>query len=479
MILLLVVSLLLSMSFGALAAFFGGIPALILFAPILPIILVLKDYRVGIVMLMLLTAFQSTPFLPHFSGFNIVNYLTAATLGALVLTARFNRLPAAPFPRYIVWSYLVPVTLAAIHGIPYVRDLPSYLAHEAYRGPVTYIDNLLIKPLLLLLLSWMLGTALLNSQHKERFLIPLVIAPLLPAIAVLVYIGLGGFDLGVLASPQGRTILSKLGIFSNNLGILLSTGFSILLFMLPETTGRTRAGLFVSITLIAMALVLTFSRGSYLIAVLAIAYFIKRNRQIKTSLVVVVLLVISALPFSHAIYRRVSTGLSSQTDSTMSAREQLTSGRIWIWRHVMPDIANHPLVGSGMGSTAWSKASLEGLIHLGNPQNLYLLMLMDMGVIGTILVLFFYWSVLRTFHRLANSPDMPRLFSGVFRGAWIGFIGMLIGGGAYGNYMTTVPQTYLWLTFGMALAFLPRESRVSPKKAVRLGNTIPRTFGAR
>lgn len=466
MTLLLTTFVLLAFIFGALSALFGGIPALLLFAPILPIFFILWDYRVGVVILMLITTFQNTPFLPSFTGFNITNYLTAMTLGSLILSVRFKRLPVAPFPRIIVWSYLLPVTLAALHGVPHLSELTPYMVHvmsSVYQSPKSYFSDLLIKPLFLLLLAWMLGTAMRNSQKPERFLIPLTIAPLLPALAILVYIGTHGFNLKLMASPQGRTFLSALGIFANNFGILLSTAFAILLFMLPSVKGWIRTGLVLSLGIVGAALILTFSRGSYMIALLAVAYFILHNRQVKVSLLILVVLSGLILPFGHAILRRVTTGFTpSASISTLSTREQITSGRIGLWRKLVPEILHHPLLGSGLGSTAWSEPALRGEITVNNPQNLYLDMLMDVGVVGTVLILSFYWFVLRSFYRLAHSETLLPVFSAVFRGAWIGLIGMLAAGMAYGNYITTPPQTYIWLMFGMALAFLDR----SPSKPV-------------
>ncbi len=449
---------LLALIFGAIAAVFGGIWALLFFTPIFLVLFVVRDYRIGVVLLMILTAFQSTPFLPHFSGFNIVNYLTAGTLGSLLLAIGFQRIHVAPFPRFIVWSYLIPVTFAAIHGVPHLDEMTPYLVHMmsgGYKNAFKYIGNFLIKPLFLLLLSWMLGTALLNSQRRERFLAVFVVASWLPALAVLFYVALNGFSLTVLSSPQGRAILLALGIFSNSLGVLMSSSLAVLLFMLPQVKGWARASIAISLGVVGTAIILTFSRGSYLMVATAVTYFLIRNRQVKTSLLILALMTAVMLPFGHAIWHRVTRGVSSAASrSSVSSEAQLTSGRIYIWRKIMPEIVRHPLIGSGIGATAWSSAALSGEINVNNPQNLYLAMLMDTGIIGTVLILTFYWRVLGIYKRLADSRSIPPLFAAAFRGAWIGFIGFMLSGVAYNSYMTTPTQTYLWIMFGMALAFL-------------------------
>ncbi|MHB1952766.1 MAG: O-antigen ligase family protein, partial [Sulfobacillus sp.] len=427
-------------------------------------------------LLMLITPFQNTPFLPSFSGFNITNYLTAATLGSLILAVRFKRLQIAPFPRFILWSYMIPVTLAALHGVPNLSKMTPQLVQAmstVYESPRKYIADLLVKPMFMLLLAWMLGTAMLNSKKPSRFLVPFVVGPLLPAVAILLYLAVGGFHFSLLASTNGRGILSRLGIFSNSFGVLLSVPFAVLLFMTPQIKGWARAGVIFALIIIGMAIILTFSRGSYLAVATSIAYFLIYNRQVKTSFLILALLASLILPFSGPIWHRVTNGFSSgAATSSVSAREQITSGRIAIWRDLMPDIFDHILIGNGVGSTAWSPPAVAGEITPNNPQNLYLDMLIDLGVIGTSLILFFYWRVSRVFKSLATNTVVSPLFRSVFRGAWIGFIGFLITGVAYNGYVTTPTQTYIWLMFGMALSFLGKGASTQPD-AVRQRGVAP------
>lgn len=476
MYLLSVIFVLLAILFGTIAAFFGGVLALIVFAPIIPIVFILSDYRVGVVSLMLIAPFQNTPFLPSFSGFNINNYLTAATLGSMILAVRFKRLQTAPFPRFILWSYLIPVTFAALHGVPNLSKMTPQLVRAmstAYDGPKKYIADFLIKPLFMLLLAWMLGTAMLNSRKPSRFLIPFVVGPLLPAVAILVYLAVGGFHFSLLASTNGRGILTRLGLFSNSFGVLLSVPFAALLFMVPQIKGWVRAGVVFTLILIGMAIILTFSRGSYLAVATSVVYFLIYNRQVKASFLILTLLASLILPFSGPIWQRVTNGFTPEAaTSSVSAREQITSGRIALWRSLSPDILDHLLVGNGIGSTAWSQVALSGEVIPNNPQNLYLAMLIDLGVIGTGLILFFYWRVSRVFKGLAETDALSPVFQSVFRGAWIGFIGFLITGVAYNSYMTTPTQTYIWLLFGMALGFLGRQMPAQPG-VVRQKSVVP------
>src|SRR5579872_6920522 len=88
---LMMYSAFLAVIFGAIIAIFGGPIAFLLFAPILPIIFLLRDFRIGVVLLIFLLPIQHTLLLPSFTGFNIVTYLAATTFLSMCVSHYFNR----------------------------------------------------------------------------------------------------------------------------------------------------------------------------------------------------------------------------------------------------------------------------------------------------------------------------------------------------------------------------------------------------
>lgn len=474
MIALVLLFLFLAFFYGAIAALYGGVAALILFAPVLPIIFTLMDFRVGLIALMLITPFQNTPFLPSFTGFNIVNYLTAATLGSLLLAHMMGRVKLAPFPRYVWWLYVIPVCLAGINGLSHLHEVAysfDPITVAVYETPKKYLAELVIKPSLLLMVAWMLGTAILNTKRPRLLLVPVVLGPVLPALSVLVYLPLMGYDLHFLASasPLARMVMNKIGLHANELGLLLALGLSVQLFMLPVVTGKARFALLACMAMVGTALVLTFSRGSYLAALVPLLFFLITLRKVSFYLVISVGLASVAMLFGDAIWERITTGTAAapvahfSTGGGMSG-EELSAGRFWIWEKLFPDVWNSPIVGSGVGSTVWTDAAHSGMIRVGHPHNLYLRTMLDMGMAGLILVLLFYKNVFGHFRMLSNREDIDPLFRAAFKGIMFGFVGFLVAGMVGANYVTDQPQTYLWLMFGAGLAFLSKGGRLEAQR---------------
>lgn len=93
-----------------------------------------------------------------------------------------------------------------------------------------------------------------------------------------------------------------------------------------------------------------------------------------------------------------------------------------------------------------------------HPHNIYLGMVLDMGLIGLAAVLAFYFKVYSSFLRLANDPGLSPLFRAAFTGALVAFIGFLVSGIGDNRYYPVREQTYMWLMFGIGLGLTRRSS---------------------
>ena len=76
---------------GLFAALFGGVLALLLLVPILVLLFVFKDYRIGVICLAFLLPWSASPLLPQAQGLNVINYLVASSLLSFGLQAVFSR----------------------------------------------------------------------------------------------------------------------------------------------------------------------------------------------------------------------------------------------------------------------------------------------------------------------------------------------------------------------------------------------------
>src|SRR6185437_6379891 len=100
---------------------------------------------------------------------------------------------------------------------------------------------------------------------------------------VVVFTIMSGMHLAQLAGSYERSFLSPLGMHANDLGRLYATAYALLLFIWDRTPRPSlKVVAFVSMVLMFVALVLTFSRGAFVaFAIINAAYLVSR-RKVKT-----------------------------------------------------------------------------------------------------------------------------------------------------------------------------------------------------
>lgn len=449
-----------SIFFGLVAGIFGGLPAIILFVPIFPAIFILRDFRVGVVILMLLIAFQHTPFLPSTQGFNIVNYLVAATLLSFFVGSFRKKWPTAKLPDFFYWAYLIPIFLAALNGTRYLHQVPQInldLIGLTYATPRSYLTGQVIKPFFIVLLAWLLATASLRSKRPDRFLVAIVIAMILPACVVIGYVGLTGLSLDMMSSARARSMFAPLGLHANEFAILFATNFTILLFSLSAVESAGKKILFMlALCLSGLALLLTFSRGGYVIAGVGTLAYVLHFR--KLSYLVIACLVLPILLFlaPDAFWDRVLTGITHSTGYA-GGKDELTAGRIWVWKQLLPEFWSSPLIGSGVGSVAWSGIVKSGLLNINHPHNLYFRVLLDMGLLGFCLLAVFVFNLFRNLHRIAKS-NSPKWVTALASGTFAALAAYLLAGWTNGQYISESEISILWLCIGLLLPYFSNTS---------------------
>lgn len=450
---------------GGLLALLDPLISLIVFLPLTFAVAVLYDYRVGVVLLAFLLPFSQSHFLPKFPGFNIIGYLSLATLASFGLRhlGRNSRLIKPP-----LWLllFVLPVALATALGVSHIDEVPSYLVVTelfAHTTPGRYVKDLFLYPMLTVLWMLMLAQAASTSTQPRRYLWLLCGISALPALAVLASIGYlqtMGVSVTELASNSSgatRQLLSITGFHANEAGILLSSGFGPLLFATASAkTGQERLFLWTMLTLVALALLLTFSRGAYVSALICLALYIAQSKgkaHIKTLIVIAIAAMIAAM--SGFLVSRVSQGWTeaASSDARMTA---VTASRTNIWRALWPDVAARPILGNGLRSTAWSSAAKTQVIPT-HPHNLYLEILLDMGVIGLVVLLLFFKRFTETLRRAANSLDACSMSTAYLAGAYASLVGYLVAAVANGHYTPAPENTLFWASLGIALAVIERE----------------------
>lgn len=449
--------------FGAASGYMlaiGELDALYVTLSLLLCIAVLFDFRVGAVALVLLLPASDTTLFPRslmgYTGLNPVNVLLAGTLASFVLRSRWQQIR-----RFMPWQllclFIVPIVIAALLGSRHAEDVPAAFYESGainFTNAAGYLRDMLFKPMELVLIALLAGAALAKSRKPELFILPIAISVWLIAAFEIGYILFTGVRLGSLASSGARAFFNTIGIHANDLGRLYVGAYALLLFAWWETkTPVLRSFLFVTMGLLAFALLLTFSRGAFTGFILVSLWFLALKFNLKTVALAAGSIAILALLLPGFVYDRVLLGIDEGDANTISA------GRIdTIWAPLLPEIAKSPLWGNGVSSILWSYPMVTGaMLAVGHPHNAFLETLLDMGVIGLALLLAFYWHVWLRFAKLARDPDLAPQLRGLFSGGLASLAAFVVMGMAGSSLRPTGEFAFLWLAIGLMYGVYARK----------------------
>src|SRR5258706_9455070 len=350
-------------------------------------VFVLRDFRIGVLLLILLMPISNSSMFPHamlgVKGLNPANFLLAGTLGSCLLHGMFNGSRHRFMPRPLLWLYVVPILVAGAIGSQHVDEIPSYL----FNGPLfanvaSYFRDMVVKPLLIVIFALLVGAAVSRSEKPERFLAPALVSIWVMVSMVVVFVLLSGASLRELASSESREFLSPLGMHANELGRLYACAYALLLFTWAEAKSPgLRLALLASMGLVMVALVLTFSRGAFLRFILVNVLFLLWRRNAKT-LILFGLLAACALFFlPDAVYDRILTGFGRGFGS---GSNMISAGRVeFIWLPLLPELPKSPIFGHGLASILWSEPMRRGagvtVLAVVHPHNRHPGPPLDMG----------------------------------------------------------------------------------------------------
>src|SRR5258708_7057260 len=127
-------------SFAGLAllgAFWGavvavaGLNALYVFVSVLGCVFILRDFRIGVVLLILLMPISNSEFFPHamfgITGLNPLNPLLVGTLVSYLLRGASEGGVTRSIPRALLWLYVVPILVAGALGSLHFGEIPPTL----------------------------------------------------------------------------------------------------------------------------------------------------------------------------------------------------------------------------------------------------------------------------------------------------------------------------------------------------------------
>jgi O-antigen ligase len=412
---------------------------------------VMYDYRVGVVCLTVLFPWSSSPFVPQTHGFNLVNFLVAATTVSLVLRRILRREHSVLLPRVMVWYYMVPFVLAVALAFPNLGQARANYPLEELFEPVRFLIGRGIKPFFLVIYAVLVANAIRDSKKPELFLVAFAVSTLLPCVLIIQQVLAG-------ANVMDRSetgFLDELGLHPNSYGLLLTSCLGPLLFIaIGKGPGRARLFSGFTFAVVSIGILLTASRGAAVAYVVVVGAWLWRRRKPTDILVAAAAVVLLVLLLPDQVQERLTVGLDTigRTDHSASS-DRLTMGRGYIWEMLAPDIWLSPLWGHGLGSTAWNSATNSGRNIFGHPHNLYLGLLLDIGVLGLAAVAFMFYRLGQTLRRLSAHPSLSPVLRDFFAGAFVSLVALLVFYFTNGYWWPNPEQTFLWFTMGVAFAF--------------------------
>ncbi len=462
---------------GAVTGLLGGEIALIFVLLVSFTIFAVRDYRTGALIAVVLLPLTATILIPReilgIKGANPLNAVLGMSIICLILTRAFSsqkiKLPGLPREYKL---YIVVLGLAALHGAMYVDLIPQTLKTlEVVRfdSPLGYLGDVLLKPIIIIVCSYLLAVAVLNAKSTTRYLVPLFSGAVLLALLVIAYTVFSGISLTRLSSSYARGFLSALGVHANELGLMFNMAFALALFSffyVERTLPRLLLGSIAVVLTITIGL--TFSRGAFLGYMMVLAYFLFTQRKFQLMMGVVALVVAGAFLLPSAIVDRATAGVKKGDVKEVSA------GRVdEIWLPLLPEVLSSPLIGRGLSSVLWSDANRgRKIIPVGHTHSAYLGLILDFGFGGALFIIYFYRHLWQVFRRLGQSHE-EKIWRGYFQGATACVLLILVQGLTDDRFTPTLPQSFLWLSYGLALGLLARQKLSGPDKPAKPADSPP------
>ena len=438
----------------------GELEALYLTMSVALCFAILGDFRIGAVSLILMLPLQDTNLVPHammgITGLNPSNLLMFATLVSFLVRGRLQK--GGPFvPASLGWLYLLPIAVAAAIGAPHAADIPSTFYERElihFTNALGYLRDIFVRPLFLVLIGLLAGAAAARSQKPERFIIAIAVSVWFISAVVIGYVIYIGVPINTLSAPTEREFLAPIGVHANGVGRVLAAAYALLLFPWWETKNAgLKLFLFITMGVLAFALMLTFSRGAFTGFIVVNLLFLAWKLNLRTVGLAALALAVVALFMPGYVIDRVMVGFDSGDANDVSA------GRLeGIWLPLLPEVFKSPIWGNGLGSVMWLlPQQLGAMLPVTHAHNAYLEALLDMGVAGLAMLLLYFWTVWRGFRALGSNPWLSPEMRGFFQGGAAALACFLVTGWAGSSLRPDADFSYLWLAIGLMYGMIARR----------------------
>jgi O-antigen ligase len=426
---------------------------------ILAVVFIVRDFRAGVGMLVLMLPISQSNVFPHemfgFTGINPLNLLVATTLFSLYMRWLGHGMLKGFVPRSLFLLYIAPLLMGASIGMFHWQEIPGIfrdLDMLAVSSVPTYWRDMFMKPMMFVIYALLVACAVQKTERPDKLIMPMIMSIVIMALLAIGFVAIEGYSLSQLAGTYMRQTFSQLGMHANDLGRLYATAYAPLLFMWGRTSnGALKLLLVIVMALVAAALLLTFSRGAFLGFIIVNIIFLISRRSTKLLALAVVLVPVAIAMAPGALWDRVTMGMGQGANA-------VTAGRTAeIWEPLFPEFLDSPFYGKGTGAVMWSKAMREGRIPLvSHPHNAYFQAYLDMGLIGLLALTGFWIYIWARCLRYGKDPRLPENLQGFFQGSAAGIAAFLVAGFAGSSLEPDPAQVFMWLAVGMMYGLAKR-----------------------
>ena len=437
----------------------GELQALVASLTVLACLAVLADFRIGAVLVLVMLPVEGSYLFPHsvfgVTGLNPLNLVLAATLVSYLIRGHSLK---GFIPKPLGWFFIVPIVIAGLLGTRHVDEVHPYFYEVEvihFTDALGYLRDVLLKPMLTVVAALLVAQAVAKAKKAENFLVPFIVAVWLMSLMAIGYVVAEGVSIGALALTSSRTFFSALGMHANDLGRLYAVAYALLLFTWGETKdARLKTVLLVTMAVLTLALLLTFSRGAFVGWVGVNVLFLLWKFNAKTAGLALLAGGAGMLLMPGAVVSRMSLGLVGGGDVN-----EFSAGRVEeIWLPLLPELFKSPLWGNGLDSTMWAKALwAEMMLPVTHPHNAYMQAILDMGLLGMGLLLAYYWHVYRSCRDLGSNAYLSPTMRGFYQGAVAGLLCFIVTGFAGSSLRPTPEFAFLWIAIGMMYGQLARR----------------------
>ena len=220
-----------------------------------------------------------------------------------------------------------------------------------------------------------------------------------------------------------------------------------------------------SIFLIALAMLLTYSKGPWIVAaiisIFGLLWLVRRRTTVAKNLIVLFLVVATGLGvFTLMCYDTVQAGTFSKARTSES-----TKPREYMWSRVPSTFLANPLIGAGLWQASAEIFRVNPAPEYNNRpksiDNIYLTALVEQGVAGVILIVLTLWLMGAQAWKAQNKNHYASHWGWPLA---VSMIAVMINGFTINDLMIWPNMVVFWLMAGMLRALVERVRREGIKE---------------